>query len=467
MRYTRKRKRRTSSRNVRGVIYTVERRSSFESELDRLERRKNNNNSSIKRFASNLSEAAEDFANKKKQRKEREAEIASRRSEARAINAKVRVSSANEKGPKKPIDKGAAWFYSVVGVCAAVVTCVVCFAAFGVFSPKLTTVKINDAGRIVYANTSEATVGEMLEKNGIMLDESDVIEISLSAPVEEDMEVVIRRAATLDIVDSDKTVKVKMLAGTVGEALERAGVVLGSMDEVYPSEQTYIYAGMTINIIRVDVEYITKTETLPFKEVTKKTNKYAKGKKVVAQNGKDGLQENTIEVVYKNGEEYSRATIEQKVISEPVDEIIYVGTYVPPKVNTGINNAKDETGKLTKVPTIEQLHTGTWAQHKSVPEPAESLIAKTVIADTITAYTHTGNRTATGTWPRIGTLACNPKQIAYGTKLYIPGYGYGRVEDTGANRHDISKIFIDVFLDSEAECRTWGRKRNRKVYILK
>ena len=168
MRYTRKRKRRTSSRNVRGVIYTVERRSSFESELDRLERRKNNNNSSIKRFASNLSEAAEDFANKKKQRKEREAEIASRRSEARAINAKVRVSSANEKAPKNPIDKGAAWFYSVVGVCAAVVTCVVCFAAFGVFSPKLTTVKINDAGRIVYANTSEATVGEMLEKNGIM-----------------------------------------------------------------------------------------------------------------------------------------------------------------------------------------------------------------------------------------------------------------------------------------------------------
>ncbi len=381
-----------------------------------------------------------------------------------------------------------------LAVCVAVVLLVMNMGS--------TNATINDSGRIIKANTTEETVGELLSKNGIALDDNDVLEVSLSAKLQEDMEIVIRRANMVTISDEGGDTQVRMLAGTVGEALERAGITLESKDEVYPDAATYVYAGMKINVIRVEVKYEKQTEILEYKEIVKESDRYENGKRFLGQPGIKGEQEHTIESVYKNGKEYSREIIETNVISEPQDEIIFVGTYVeptpeptkapvktkkpvdnnkkPPKKtdsgnkkednknqDTGANNPKDDDGKLTKAPSIEQIHSGSWAEHKAVPEPASSIIAKTVNATRITAYCLNKNKTATGTWPRIGTVAANPKQIPYGTKIYVPGYGYGRIEDTGSNKHSLDQLPLDVWLPTKEECRQWGSRRNKKVYILK
>ena len=379
-----------------------------------------------------------------------------------------------------------------LAVCVAVVLLVMNMGS--------TNVTINDSGRIIKANTTEETVGELLSKNGIALDDNDVLEVSLSAKLQEDMEIVIRRANTVTISDEDGDTQVRMLAGTVGEALERAGITLESKDEVYPDAGTYVYAGMKINVIRVDVKYEKQTEILEYKEIVKESDRYENGKRFLGQPGIKGEQEHTIEIVYKNGKEYSREIIDTTVISEPQDEIIFVGTYVKPtptpvkkptvtkkpdtdkkennkkennkkednkNKDTGANNPKDDDGKLTKVPSIEQIHSGSWAEHKAVPAPASSIIAKTVTCTKITAYCLDKNKTATGTWPRIGTVAANPRQIPYGTKIYVPGYGYGRIEDTGSNKHSLDQLPIDVWLPTKDECIKWGKKRNVKIYILK
>ena len=62
--------------------------------------------------------------------------------------------------------------------------------------------------------------------------------------------------------------------------------------------------------------------------------------------------------------------------------------------------------------------------------------------------------------------AVNPKLIPYGTRLYIPGYGYAVAEDTGGfvKKYPTG---IDVYMSSDSACRQWGRKRNVTVYILK
>lgn len=80
-----------------------------------------------------------------------------------------------------------------------------------------------------------------------------------------------------------------------------------------------------------------------------------------------------------------------------------------------------------------------------------------------TAYTHTGNRTATGTMPRVGVVAVDPKVIPLGTRLYIDGYGFARAEDTGGA---IKGDKIDLFLDTSEEAKRFGR-RWVTVYILK
>ncbi|HWI54098.1 MAG TPA: 3D domain-containing protein, partial [Desulfobacteria bacterium] len=78
-----------------------------------------------------------------------------------------------------------------------------------------------------------------------------------------------------------------------------------------------------------------------------------------------------------------------------------------------------------------------------------------------TAYTYTGYRTATGANTRRGIVAVDPRVIPLGSRLYVEGYGYGVAADTGGA---IKGRRIDVFLESEAAARKWGR-RSVDVYI--
>jgi 3D (Asp-Asp-Asp) domain-containing protein len=72
-----------------------------------------------------------------------------------------------------------------------------------------------------------------------------------------------------------------------------------------------------------------------------------------------------------------------------------------------------------------------------------------------TAYTWTGNQTATGTWPSRGTIAVDPAIIPLGTRLYVEGYGEGIAEDTGGA---IKGEILDLYMESEDECWSWGRR---------
>jgi 3D (Asp-Asp-Asp) domain-containing protein len=63
--------------------------------------------------------------------------------------------------------------------------------------------------------------------------------------------------------------------------------------------------------------------------------------------------------------------------------------------------------------------------------------------------------TASGTEANPGTIAADPKLYPFGTVLYVPGYGYGRVEDTG---RDIVGRRIDVYFPRHGRAEDWGRQ---------
>ena len=345
-------------------------------------------------------------------------------------------------------------------------------------------ITINDNGYEVAAETKETTVGAFLQKNGIVLNEGDVLELSLEEKLTSGMEIVIKRALPITIVKGKETFDVLMLAGTVGEALERAGITLNEKDEVYPALTTYISTRTTIDVVEVTTQTITEDETLYFKEITKSNSSLPKGQAKTVSEGQNGLQRNTIEVTYKNGEEISRTVLATEILTPVVDQVIHVGTKVEaPKSsaggnassnansNSGIvtevpNVATDDSGKRTTVPSTSEIHAaGSLYEHKQAAEPASSIIAKTVVIDQITAYSDASVGTSTGARARLGTIAADPKRFPYGTKVYVPGYGYGRIEDTGGFRNAAHTQF-DLFMPNESDCKAWGRKRNVKVYIL-
>jgi len=94
-------------------------------------------------------------------------------------------------------------------------------------------------------------------------------------------------------------------------------------------------------------------------------------------------------------------------------------------------------------------------QEYQEPEPPEP---ETITFES-TAYTWTGYRTASGSWPSRGTIATDPRVIPLGTELYIEGYGPAVAADTGGA---IQGQKLDLYMDTEHECLQWGR---RKVQI--
>ena len=71
--------------------------------------------------------------------------------------------------------------------------------------------------------------------------------------------------------------------------------------------------------------------------------------------------------------------------------------------------------------------------------------------------------TSSGTLARPGTVAADSSIYPYGTVMHIPGYGYGRVEDTGGA---VKGQHIDLYRPNHWFARQWGvRSKAVKVWL--
>lgn len=69
--------------------------------------------------------------------------------------------------------------------------------------------------------------------------------------------------------------------------------------------------------------------------------------------------------------------------------------------------------------------------------------------------------TASGTKAKKGTIAADLSLYPYNTIMFIPGYGYGRVEDCGGG---VKGQHIELFYASHSDALEWG-KQNKYVKI--
>lgn len=82
---------------------------------------------------------------------------------------------------------------------------------------------------------------------------------------------------------------------------------------------------------------------------------------------------------------------------------------------------------------------------------------------TLTHYTHTGNRTASGHYPTLKTVAVDTNIIPMGSLLWVEGYGIRVAMDTGGA---IKGKKLDVFVDSHNKAINKGIKKGIKVYLI-
>ena len=56
-----------------------------------------------------------------------------------------------------------------------------------------------------------------------------------------------------------------------------------------------------------------------------------------------------------------------------------------------------------------------------------------------------------------GTIAADTKYYRFGTRMYVPGYGWGVVEDRGGAIKGPTRL--DLYMDSHSKALTWGRRK--------
>ncbi|WP_258525816.1 3D domain-containing protein [Paenibacillus sp. YN15] len=157
-------------------------------------------------------------------------------------------------------------------------------------------------------------------------------------------------------------------------------------------------------------------------------------------------------------------------------------------VSSGDTLSKIAAGFGTTVATLQAynelanpnfIQIGQKLKIPEVPVPlleGKEPVIERVLSTTLTAYTAGVESTGkTPSHPEYGitfsgvraeegrTVAVDPKVIPLGSTVYIEGVGIRKAEDTGSA---IKGSKIDVFMNDVSEARTFGVKRNVKVFVL-
>jgi uncharacterized protein YabE (DUF348 family)/3D (Asp-Asp-Asp) domain-containing protein len=311
---------------------------------------------------------------------------------------------------------------------------------------------------IVYG---EKTVKDVLNMQGIELDQHDVINKSLGDKVKNGDTIEISRGIEVRIYADNKIYEFYSTKETVGEVLWEAGISLNNEDICVPDVNSLMtIENSAIEVTRVNQAEIVTHEIIPYEVEYVENPELAQGEEQVAQEGYNGSLEIKESVTYENGSEIAGQVISETVVKEPVNKIIEVGTYI--ETETEETEDTEETEETGEEETDEET------EDIDVSEIEEA----TKVEIVATAYTEgeegVNNTTASGTTTYAYHTIAADSSIPFGTRVYIPYFKEGPnngifvVEDRGS---DITGKRIDIYFDTIEEVYNFGRKE-LTIYIL-
>ena len=315
-------------------------------------------------------------------------------------------------------------------------------------------VLIYDEGKLVKIVTVSGTVGDAVEKSGIKLKDGDKLSVSKKVPITENMKVEIYRAFTVTLKSDGRTQKLRTTECTVADFLKTAGVRVGADDIVTPKLTTKLTEKTKVQVKRVTYKEVKKTVTVKYDTKVKYDDSMYEEQVKVERKGKNGKQINYYKKKYIDGKYDSKELVKTEVTKEPVSKIVIWGS--KPSLYGG-NVAKRVISELTPPYRID------------MDENNRPIKYKKKIVGKATAYC-TGTVTSTGRRAQPGVVAVDPREIPYGSKLYIVSsdnryvYGYAIAGDTGGFIYN-SDTVVDLYIRGYSAAKQFGR-RTVEIYVL-
>ncbi len=319
-------------------------------------------------------------------------------------------------------------------------------------------VAIYDEGEFVASVNVAGTVRSALEKAKIKLKDGDKLNFDQEVGITGDMTVEVTRAFPVKINIDGKEKTVNITKGTVEDVIKQAGISLGQYDKISKKMSKMLTKKTSLTINRVDYKTETKTVKTDFKTQVEYDDSMYEDQRKVKRKGEKGKAVNEYKYTYVDGEVTETELLSSKTVKEPVTQILVRGTKVR---STGFTGATVKSGKVIseiKAPFDIPLN-----------KNGRPVNYKKVITGKATAYC-TGTTCSTGAPAKPGRVAVDPREIPYGTKMYIVSsdgkwnYGYCIASDTGGFIYNSSTV-VDLYMRGYSTCRSFGR-RNVDIYIL-
>lgn len=304
-------------------------------------------------------------------------------------------------------------------------------------------VTIYEDGKKLASVKAAGMVSDAVEKAGIQLEGADTTNYDPETLLKKNMKIEVLRAYVIKLKVDGTTRKIDYAKGTVKEVLERENVTLGEFDVVKPGLDETLKPGSVIKIKRVTYETRQVEKVKKYSTIEKTSSVLAAGVERVARQGQNGSVIITYEDKYVDGKLKSSKKVEETIQRKPVDKVVVKGT----RTSASSSNTLSTNSKGAPTSYVKTFH-----------GPATAYTAKA------------GALTASGAVAKRGLVAVNPKQIPYGSKLYIVAddgsvYGYCTAADTGGFVTNGSGTLVDLYMDTNAECIQWGR-RNVTIYVI-
>ncbi|MCL2497825.1 MAG: G5 domain-containing protein, partial [Symbiobacteriaceae bacterium] len=191
---------------------------------------------------------------------------------------------------------------------------------------------------------------------------------------------------------------------------------------------------------RVQSYIFSMQYAVPYGIIREESPNLGRGYEPKMQYGQEGVREETVEVRVENGIDVGWTLLKDEVLQDPIHEIIYVGT-------AGVAVYDEESFPYERLYIIET--TGYCSCF-------------------ICCEKHPGDRgygiTYSGMPQGRGVVGADLSIFPIGTKLYVEGYGYCVVGDTGGAL--IGRMRIDLGFATHQEAVDWALKVRTPVYLL-
>ena len=191
--------------------------------------------------------------------------------------------------------------------------------------------------------TTATSLGEALTSLGVDI-EGAKLSVSRSTSIGREglsLDIATLKVITIDAAGKKRVIETTGL--TVADALAAAKIIVDANDKLSVGKTDPLSDGASFSYTKVDIRKVTKNKKVDYSVIRKNSDALAKGRTKVDTEGRSGVRTIIVKETLQNGKVKDRKRLSSKITTDPITEVILVGTKVTVKEPTSSSSSSEQS----------------------------------------------------------------------------------------------------------------------------